>query len=310
MIGVCCQWLESFKRPRSGDTQYVNVVNERSLQLGRYVAGKYSYEQIFATYRHNVQNLIRMLPRISMSGIRLFRISSSLFPLVDKVDKSTWDNDEIRNLLRDVGDIVKRTGIRITTHPGQFCVLSSDSDRVVENSFNELSFHGWVFDTMGLDRSPKYAINIHGGKSDRSERLIEQIKSLPQSVSSRLTLENDESAYSLVDLLSVHKETGVPVVWDSHHHVFNDDGITLDDAYTLAKLTWPSGITPLQHISNTEPAARGGSFTERRKHSNMIHYIPDSQLQGLRDDTVACEIEAKMKNIAVVDMANMFSLSL
>jgi len=309
MIGVCCQWLERIKRPRSGDYQYVNVVDERSLQLGRYIAGKYTPEQISATYLHNINNLIRMLPRISRSGIRLFRISSSLFPLADKVDRAHWDNDAVRTQLKCVGDIIKSLQLRVTTHPGQFCVLSSDSDRVVENSFNELALHGWIFDVMGLDRSPQYAINIHGGKSDRSSRLIEQIKSLPQSVSSRLTLENDESAYSLIDLLTVHKETGVPVVWDSHHHTFNDDGISLSDAYTLSRLTWPSGVMPLQHISNTEPSSSDGSFTERRKHSNMIHYIPDAQLQGLRDGNVACEIEAKMKNIAVDHMVNIFGLT-
>ena len=309
MIGVCCQWLESVQRPRSGDYHYVNAVDEHSLQLGRYAAGKYTPEHIRSTYLHNVNNLIRMLPRISQSGIRLFRISSSLFPLADKVDKVHWDNDVIRTQLKRVGDLVKSLQIRVTTHPGQFCVLSSDSDRVVENSFNELALHGWIFDVMGLDHSPHYAINIHGGKSDRSSRLIEQIKSLPQSVRSRLTLENDESAYSLIDLLGIHKETNVPVVWDSHHHTFNDDGVSMNDAYTLSRLTWPTGVTPLQHISNTEPSSKGGSFTERRKHSNMIHYIPDAQLQGLRDGTIACEIEAKMKNIAVDSMVNMFSLT-
>lgn len=308
MIGVCCQWLEKVKRPRSGDYHFVNSVNERSLQLGRYVAGKYTPEQIRSTYLHNVNNLIRMLPLISSLGISLFRISSSLFPLADRVDRSLWDNDIIRARLRSVGDIVKSRSMRVTTHPGQFCVLSSDSDRVVENSFNELALHGWIFDAMGLDQSPYYAINIHGGKSGRSSRLIEQIKSLPRSVASRLTLENDESAYSLIDLLHVHRETGVPIVWDSHHHTFNSDDLTLDEGFKLSMLTWPAGIMPLQHISNTEPDHINGSFTDRRKHSNMIHYIPECQLEALRNNTVACEIEAKMKNIAVDNMVNMFHL--
>jgi UV DNA damage endonuclease len=189
-------------------------------------------------------------------------------------------------------------------------VLSSDSDAVVAKSFEELAIHGWLFDVMGLDHSPKWAINIHGGKADRTSRLIEQIKNLPDNVRKRLTLENDENCYSVLDLISVHQETAVPIVFDSHHQVFNDGDLTMQEAYDAACQTWPNGVRPLQHISNTEPSLSNGSVSERRKHSDMIHYVPSPQLQGLRDDTIDVETEAKMKNIAVFKMAKDFSLPL
>lgn len=200
--------------------------------------------------------------------------------------------------------------MRICVHPGQFCVLSSDSDSVVENAFRELATHGWLFDAMGLDHSPKWAINIHGGKSDRTSRLIEQIKSLPDNVRKRLTLENDESAYSVIDLLEVYQATGTPICFDSHHHTFNEGDLSMDDAFEASCATWPDGIKPLQHLSNTDPSVANGSFPERRKHSDMIHYIPQCQLQALRDDTVDVEIEAKLKNVAVMKMMKDFELSL
>jgi UV DNA damage endonuclease len=199
--------------------------------------------------------------------------------------------------------------MRVCVHPGQFCVLSSDSDSVVEKAFVELGIHGWLFDEMGLDHSTKWAINIHGGKADRSSRLIEQIKSLPDNVRKRLTLENDENSYSVIDLLEVYQQTGVPVVFDSHHHTFNDGELSMRDAHDLTIQTWSNGIRPLQHISNTEPSLVNGAKTDRRKHSDMIHYVPEPQLQALRDDTIDVEVEAKQKNLAVTKMATDFSIA-
>ncbi|MBM4077943.1 MAG: hypothetical protein FJ267_20125, partial [Planctomycetes bacterium] len=197
--GVCCHWLEEKTKPRSGKKELVNIFDERTLQLGRYRQGKYSSEAIKETYVHNVRRLSEMLPFMHRRGVKLFRISSAMFPLADQVDRILWDNPEVEKHLKVAGEYIRKHGIRVSTHPGQFCVLSSDSDAVVEKAFVELGIHGWMFDTMGLDHSPFYAINIHGGKANRSSRLIEQIKSLPDNTRKRLTLENDESSYSVID---------------------------------------------------------------------------------------------------------------
>jgi UV DNA damage endonuclease len=310
MLGICCHFLQEETKPRSGENYFVNAMEERTLQLGRYRSGKYTPEAIKATYVNNVRNLANMLPVIRHFGAKHFRISSAMFPLSDQVDRELWDNDEVKVHLKRAGEFIREQGMRVTTHPGQFCVLSSDSDAVVENAFKELGHHGWFFDEMGLDHSTQYAINIHGGKRDRTSRLIEQIKSLPDNVRKRLTLENDETCYSVIDLLEVHKHTGTPICWDSHHHIFNDGELTLDEGFEVACATWQKGISPLQHIANTEPGMEKGSFPERRKHSNMIHYVPDCQLKALRDNLVDVEVEAKMKNISIKKMISDFQIPL
>ena len=309
MLGLVCHFVEEQKK-KNGEVVLYNKFETKTLQLGRYKAEKYTEEQIKQTYLHNVQKTLEVLPEVVNSGIRLFRLSSNLFPLYDVAPRSCWDNEEVKSVLKSIGQLVTMHQMRVCVHPGQFCVLSSDSDSVVEKAFVELGIHGWMFDAMGLDHSPKWAINIHGGKGDRTSRLIEQIKSLPDPVRKRLTLENDENSYSVIDLLEVYQATGVPVVFDSHHHTFNDGDLSMADAHDLTVQTWQNGIRPLQHISNTEPSLAGGSTTERRKHSDMIHYVPEPQLQALRDDTVDVEVEAKQKNLAVSKMATDFSIPL
>ena len=310
-LGICCHWLDERTLPRSGRTEFYNAMDERTLQLGRYRTGKYTSDQISGTYEHNVSALIEMLPRIAQAGIGLFRISSAMFPLADQVDASLWQcNERLVDLLSKAGKIIKDNNLRVTTHPGQFCVLSSDSDNVVQKAITELKIHGWMFDMMGLDRTTRYAINIHGGKSDRAEQLSRRIDELDDDVRCRLTLENDESAYSVIDLLNIHKQTSVPVVFDSHHHVFNPDDLSMEEAIEATMETWHGEILPLQHISNTEPGKENGSFPDRRKHSDMIHYVPDAQLKFLRDRKIDVEVEAKQKNLAVFDMSKKFGIPL
>ena len=306
-LGVCCQWLEPYTK-RDGSVVYENSINERSLQLGRFQQGLYTKSFIRDVYINNINEIIKLVPKLIANNLKLFRLSSNLFSL-SEYNKDVLHNDEqINLLLAKAGKAFADAGIRVTTHPDQFVVLSSDTPTTVENAIKELSHHAWVFDRMGFPMSPHAAINIHGGKSDRMNQLIKVIGYLPDNVRSRLTFENDESAYSLVELLKVNSTTNIPLVWDSHHHTFNDGDLSLDDAYSLSVYTWKaSGCKPLQHLSNTTPGLENGSFTDRRKHSDYIHYIPDCQREGLLIDAIDIDVEAKMKNLAVKNLSGLLS---
>jgi UV DNA damage endonuclease len=304
-LGVCCQWLEPYTK-RDGSVEYINSIEERTLQLGRFKSGAYSRNLVRDVYHNNVREIIRLVPKLITNNIRLFRLSSGLFPLFEFNEEMIKDDEVLINLLRQAGHAFISAGIRVTTHPGQFTVLSSDNKDVVKNAVQELTNHAWVFDTMGLPQTAHAAINIHGGKRDRLDQLVSGIRALPDNARNRLTLENDETCYNLVNLLQAHDSTGVPIVWDSHHHKFNDGGLTLDEAYELATATWSrSSCKPLQHLSNTEDGSEGGSFTERRKHSLYIRSVPLCQREGLLSDTIDVDIEAKAKNLAVLKFRNM-----
>ena len=108
------------------------------------------------------------------------------------------------------------------------------------------------------------------------------------------------AAMLALSALPVSAATGVPIVWDSHHHLFNAGGLSLDEAFPIALSTWnATGCKPLQHLSNTTPGLANGNFVERRKHSDYIHTVPECQLQGLRLGLIDLDIEAKMKNLAI-----------
>lgn len=300
-LGLCCHFLEQH------GSSYQNSINEKSMQLGRFRAGAYSQSHIHNLYINNLQEIIRLLPKLISNNIKCFRISSSTFPLFEFNKSLIESSKDIRDLLNRAGRGYLGAGIRVTTHPGQFTVLSSDKPPTVTAAITELDFHGWVFDAMEFPQTPEYAINVHGGKSDRHQQLVAGISRLSAGARKRLTLENDESSYSVRQLLAVSEETDVPVCFDSHHHTFNEDGLSLEDAYGLSVLTWKRrGCKPLQHISNSTPnLPQSSSFQDKRKHSDFIHHVPECQLVGLLKDEVDVEVEAKMKNLALLKMREM-----
>lgn len=307
-IGLCCHYIVEEKAPRSGKISYKNIMDEKILQLGRWRSGKYTQEAVKSTYIHNAKSLLNGLKIIAKEGFKNFRVSSNLFPLWDQVPRDLWDNEEVITTLKSVGDLATTHGIRLTTHPGQFCSLSSTEESIVKKTIVELECHAWIFDKMGLPETPHAAINIHGAKSNRAAELTSVINDLPSNIKKRLTLENDEMSYSVLDLLPISQATDVPIVIDSHHHTFNTGDLTLEEAINASMETWPTGIKPLQHLSNTAPEYINGSLMERRKHSDWVHYIPEEQLELIKSDIVDVDAEFKLKNLAIKKMAKDFSL--
>lgn len=308
MIGLCCQYLEP-RLKRNGQTEYINILNEKTLQFNAYNSGKYSEKTILEAYLNNLDNLHLVLKRVYSEGIRSFRVSSGLIPLFDIVPEKLSHHPDVLQKLNDIGSFVMSHDMRVSSHPDQYTVLSSDNPNVITNSIKILNYHAWVFDRMGLPATTYYPINIHGGKRDASAKLVNSILSLPESVLKRLTLENDESSYSVSELLPIAKETGVPICFDSHHHTFRTDGLEPEEACVEAISTWGE-VKPMTHLSNTTPGKESGSFRERRKHSDYVHYIPEYQLKLHQNNKIDIEFEFKMKNLSIFKALKDFSINL
>lgn len=308
-LGLCCQWIQP-KIKRDGSIVYENIINECGLQLGQFRSGTYSKEKIISVYRNNINEIKKLIPKLVENNIRCFRLSSGILPLFEFNSELAYNDIILQNLFKETGDLLKTNNIRVTCHPGQFVVLSSDNEQVIQNSINDLVYHAWIFDQMGFDKNSFYAINIHGGKSNRTNILIKTINELPQNVKIRLTLENDELSYSVNNLLLVSKETNVPIVFDSHHHSLNPNCLDIEIAFIKCIETWNRiGIKPLQHISNSIPENENGNIRDRRKHSDFIYKIPNCQLNAVQNNLIDLEIEAKMKNIAIERIKKEFSIS-
>ena len=113
-------------------------------------------------YADNLSRLNRALDFCSERGLKLYRLTSGLFPFAD--DEAGADVlEEFASAARATGERATALGIRLVIHPDQFVVLSSDSEQVVANSIKILSTHARVFDLLAQPRTAWAVMEIHGG---------------------------------------------------------------------------------------------------------------------------------------------------
>ena len=251
----------------------------------------------------NTRDLVEIIKWNEQQGIKLFRITSNLFPWSSEYQLSSMPHfAPISNLLKGIGVLVSNYGQRITSHPGPFNVLVSPNEKVVLNTITDLSLHGEAFDLMGLSRTPYNVINIHcngvyGDKVSAMDRFYRNFDRLPESVKTRLTVENDDKAsmYSVKDLMYIHKQIGIPIVFDYHHHKFCTGDLSEKEALEMAMPTWPKGIKPVVHYSESAigkiPQAHSDYIFDK---INTYGYDLD------------IEVEAKMKELAVLTYLNKY----
>ena len=251
----------------------------------------------------NAKDLDRIIDWNILNGFNFFRITSGLAPWKSEYDWTDLkDLDEIKMYLHSAGVKAKTHNLRITSHPGPFNVLTSPHQHVVDNCVNDLTMHGDVFDMLGLTRTPYNKINIHiggayGDKPAAMKRFCENFNLLPESVKSRLTVENDDKAsmYSVKELYhGVYNVIGVPIVFDYHHHRFCNGGLGEQEALELAISTWPEGITPATHYSESRREEQGDDTIRVQAHSDYIY----DKINTYGND-IDIMVEAKRKELAV-----------
>ena len=272
----------------SDAVRFRTVTRKRLLQLTETEQEKVLRE----LYADNLKRLDKAIDFCYANGIKLYRMTSALFPFAD-TDLGETVLDSMDEELRRVGDRAISLNIRLVLHPEQFVVLSSDKPDVVKNSIKILATHALIMDKLGQPRSPWALMNIHGGKGDRTSQLKSVIRDLPESIRSRLTFENDEYAYSSSELVEVCLDTGVAMVFDAHHHVIHEHLESYDDPsvaemLAAAKTTWCVPEWQLVHISN------GKEFFADPRHSDLIADMPNCYY-----DAPWIEVEAKFKELAI-----------
>jgi UV DNA damage endonuclease len=233
-------------------------------------------------------------------GIGAFRVGSGMWPLYTHPESGYAINDlptgaEVIREMSEAGEFARERAIRLSFHPDQFTLLSSPREEVVEAARRDLIYMNEMSELIGAD-----VINIHGGgvygdKPSAVVRLIRNIEVLPSEVRGRLTLENDDVSYTPADLLPVCQATGVPLVYDVHHHRCLPDGLSTEEATGRALTTW--NREPLFHISSSRDPA-GANL---RPHAEYIR--PEDFPRFWCTLPMTVDVEAKAKESALLRLA-------
>ena len=250
----------------------------------------------------NVKDLNGVMTWNVLNGYNFYRMTSGLAPWKSEYEWSDMkDIKEIKLWLKSAGTMANTHGVRVTSHPGPFNVLVSPNEDVVQNTFQDLTMHAEVFDFMGLSRTHYNKINIHcngvyGDKQSAMDRFCKNFERLPESVQTRLTVENDDKAsmYSVKDLYEgIHKRIGIPIVFDYHHFKFNTGGQTEQEALEMALSTW-GDIKPVVHYSESRSEEQLDESIKPQAHSDLIKELPNTY-----GNDVDIMVEAKHKELAI-----------
>jgi UV DNA damage endonuclease len=286
-LGLCCLFCEQPITFRDRQATHLGT-RSRDVQL----------ELLSATILHNALALEQALVYCRDHHIGSFRISSRFLPLKTHPQLAYSLEElpgaaEISDQLRLCRVFAGKNDLRLTFHPDQFTLLSSPRPEVTENSLRELVYHAEIAELVGAD-----VIMIHGGgaygdKKAALDRLENVLDRLPEAVRRRLALENDDRIYSPGDLLPLCRRTGIPLVYDVHHHRCLSDRLTVEEASAAALASWDR--EPLFHLSSPRD---GWQATDNRPHHD---YIDIADFPGCWSGmSLTMEIEAKAKELAVM----------
>ena len=294
-LGLCC--LNITLRAKS-----TPIFSSRSVQLKTFETKGIEFlkEKII----QNLKDTLTMMDWNELNGIKVFRLSSDLFPHMSNSKAPQYDYEFAKKLLKEIGEKSKKLNQRLTFHPGQYNVIGSANKEVFQNTIRDLKYHADVLDLMNLDENSVMVIHgggTYGDKEKTKARWCKQYKELPENVRRRLVLENCEKNFSIEDCLDISKQVNIPVVFDTHHFdcykLLHKDEKFEDPAYYIPKIleTWERrNIKPKFHVSEQGSGKIG-------HHSDFIEVIPDYLLEipGKYNVEIDIMIEAKMKEQAI-----------
>lgn len=132
---------------------------------------------LLSLIQSNLEALDKILDYNIQNGIKLFRISSDIIPFGSHPVNTVKWWEIFNDKLNEIGRKAITNGIRLSMHPGQYTVLNSPDEAVVERAVEDLRYHARFLDAMGLGKEHKIILHIggiYGDKTAAAKRFIQQ----------------------------------------------------------------------------------------------------------------------------------------
>ncbi len=255
----------------------------------------------------NLKDVLTMMDWNEENGIKVFRLSSEMFPHKSNPKVQDYSFDFAKSYLREIGIKSKKYNQRLTFHPGQYNVVGSPNEIAFSHTISDLKYHADVLDLMNLDKNSVMVVHgggMYGDKQATKDRWCENFMKLPENVRARLVLENCEKCFSIEDCLYVSNKINIPIVFDTHHYycyckMHPYEYFQPPEYYIpLILKTWKKrGIKPKFHVSEQGSGRIG-------HHSDFVEKLPNYLLEIPKKYKVNIDImiEAKMKEQAIIKL--------
>jgi UV DNA damage endonuclease len=229
-------------------------------------------EKLWDLLKHNIESAKRAVEYVGNleEGLRLFRLGSDILPVYTEPSWSWfWRQSDVRTYcereFRKVGDSARKMDVRLSFHPGQFCVLASDNPNVVERSIEEFEYHADMVRWLSFGQSfQDFKINVHISGRAGPEGIRQAYSRLSPEARNCITIENDEITWGLDSSLELVNDCAL--VLDLHHHwVMTGEYIQPNDDRIKRLIDSWRGVRPVLHYSYS----RNEHLPEGFKHTSL-----------------------------------------
>lgn len=264
--GLVC--ISELLRDKNPDLAFKTMTRTQFLKKGR----DESIQELSKRISHNLTVTLETIKHCKEVGIKHYRLSCKIFPLVTDPTLNLRVNllpyyNILEQKMIEVGRLAKQLDISISIHPDQFVVLGSNSDDICDKSVHELNFHAWVLDTMRLPQNYNCPINIHPALSafnspeEFVKKFVLNFFKCDMGVRNRLVLENEDKGFwncaNLYEYFHLHMKSVFnfyfPLTLDNLHDKCNPSKdvsgniIPYQNHYMKFYQTWP--VVPVFHWS-------------------------------------------------------------
>lgn len=333
-IGYCCKYLhpdrtlkpkllKEQEQPLNCRATTVRWLNEHKDE---------AEERLWDLMRHNISSIHELVKYTGSlpEPLRMCRLSSPILPVATEATwKYFWSKPDViaycEKHFAEVGDTARHLGVRVSFHPGQFTVLASESDDIIERSIEEFEYHVNMARWMGYGKKfQDFKINVHISGRRGPQGIIDVLPRLSPEARNTITIENEEMKWGLDDILKLEKH--VALVFDIHHHWVNSgEWITHDDDRIKRVIDSWRGVRPAMHYSQPREILKdkvdpnqlldreklfdsGENKSTIRAHSDYYWHKPTNQWLRPFANYFDIQCESKAKNLASTMLAAEYQL--
>ena len=273
-IGFACKWIDHPDqvdgiKPKDDCKQY-NTGTTTITWLKRQTR-EVAEQKLWDLMVQNLEATRKLIERVGQleESLRMVRISSDLLPAYTEPSWSYfWRRTDVMDycsrVFSSIGDIARARGVRLSFHPGQFCVLASETPGIVDRSIEEFEYHVDMARWMGYGRTfQDFKINVHIAGRAGPQGIKAAWQRLTPEARNCLTIENDEISWGIDSSLELVDTCAL--VLDIHHHWIKTGEYIEPNDDRIKKITdsW-RGVRPVIHYSvSREDVLVGHSGHER-----------------------------------------------
>lgn len=279
-IGFACKWIDSphqvdgikstddCKKYNTGTTT-ISWLNRQSRDVAE--------QKLWDLANQNIEAVYKLVEKVSTldEQLRMVRISSDILPAyTHELFRDYYKRVDVLTALErgfsKIGVLARSKQVRLSMHPGQFCVLASTNPGIVDNSIEEFEYHADMARFMGYGKQfQDFKINVHISGKEGPAGIRSAYKRLSAEARNCITIENEENSWGLDDCLDLCDI--LPIVMDIHHHwVREGEYIEPQDSRVLRVIESWRGVRPTLHYSISRDDVLVGHATDNRPNMESL----------------------------------------